>query len=161
MLTATCRSYTIILFIPISYGIQVWLSWFETNMNRHLILQKKIGRLTTFMDGWQDSTPPLFYQLNILTMKDLFVLQISCFISDCLIGNVPNQFTPTPNIHNYATRSCTTLDHTSVNRVIPTNSFFIPYAKSSYYGLRSFKIGGAKIWNNLPNSLCDISSSCN
>ena len=61
------------------------------------------------MDGWHDSNGALctthhlfFYQLNILTMKDLFVLQISCFIRDCLIGNVPNQFTNwfTPTANN-------------------------------------------------------------
>ena len=78
-----------------------------------------------------------------------FVYKIRNFVN-CDI--MTTWFTPTSNIHNYATQSCTTSDHTWANRVIPNNNLFVPYAMTSYYGLRSLKIGGTKIWNNLPSS---------
>ena len=134
-----------------------------------MILQKKIVRLITYKEGWRDAsgalyhTPPLFYQLKILNINDLFILQISCFISDCLKKNVPKQFitwfTPSSHVHNYSTRSCTTSNLTLPNQLQSTNNLFVPYARTSYYGLRSLKIGGAKIWNNLPCQLRDLSSS--
>ena len=95
--------------------------------------------------------------------NDIFVLQLSCFVFDCLKGHAPNQFMPwftlNSQIHDHATRSNTV--NISDNQVIYSNNLFVPYARTTYYGLKSIKVSRAKTWNYLPASLRDINSSRN
>ena len=53
------------------------------------------------------------------------------------------------DLHGHGTRSNINInDNTPVN-----NSLFIPYARTTNYGLKQMKVSGPKIWNNLPNNI--------
>ena len=91
---------------------------------------------------------PLFRQLGLLQISEIFKLQISKFIHDSIHSCSPPQFKswffPSSDLHDHATRR-----HFDI---------FIPYCRTTYYGLRSIKILGAKIWNSIPLNIKEITS---
>ena len=70
-------------------------------LNSIHILQKRIPSKTTYNDDMPDvagplsHSLPLFKELDMLTIFDLFKVETSKFVFDCLIGSNPPQF------HNY------------------------------------------------------------
>ena len=93
---------------------------------------------------------PLFYQLFIHKVQDIFVLRIAKFIFNSLVGTTPfnfhNWFYLTVQIHNYNTRS----KYVDIDKSIPTRTLFVPTARTSHYGLKLIKVLGPKLWNNIP-----------
>ena len=119
------------------------------------MLQKKFVRIITFNrtvftnDGPPTHSSPLFKHLKILTIFDIFKLEIIKFVYDSLNNNNPNQFinyyTYPPNQYN-----------TSSNR---QNNLNIPQVRTTTYGLRSIKYSGAIIWNDIPFLIRDTTTS--
>ena len=107
--------YHSIIYPHLLYAIQVWGFAFEVYKSKVIVLQKKVVRLMTYNDslpfhqGELVHTNPLFHQLNMLQINQLFEYQLSRFIFDCLHELAPTQFnswfTLNSDIHNYATRS--------------------------------------------------------
>ena len=101
------------------YGIQVWGSACNTELNKILILQKKAVRILTnnyhfpLEPGPLVSSNPLFKDLEILKVGDIYKLHVAKFIFSCLSFNTPiifhDWFTLNHNIHNYNTVSNTML----------------------------------------------------
>ena len=68
------------------------------------------------------------------------------FVYDCLYGISPKQFHPwfkliTDN-HDHATRLNTANIATGSNKTTIGNIFFVPYARTTYYGIRSIRAEG-------------------
>ena len=99
------------------------------------------------------ASDPLFYNLNIHKVHDIFVLRIAKFIFNSLIKTTPhnfhNWFILTVQIHNHNTRS----KYVDIDKSITTRTLFVPTARTTHYGLKLIKVQGPKIWNNLPSSL--------
>ena len=107
--------YHSLVYPHLLYGIQVWGSAFDTNINKLIVLQKKTVRMRTFNEnpigsrGPSAHTSPLFSELTILKLKDIYDLQLMRFVYDCLYGISPKPFHRwfkliTDN-HDHATRS--------------------------------------------------------
>ena len=162
--------YYSLIYPHLIYAIQVWGSSFESNLNKLLILQRKLVRLITYNDkvdpnhqGSLVHSAPLFAQLNILRVHDIFKLRATQFIYDCLTGRCTDQFKSWFNrvsdIHSHATRSRTTLEMSELGSaaeqtsLISSYKLFMPSVRTTYYGLRSMKYLGANFWNTLPHIL--------
>ena len=155
--------YYALFYSHIVYAIEVWGSTSNIYINNIITLQKRVVRLMTYKDqfpvlpGPLYPSSPLFMELKLLKIKDIFILQISKFIHKCLnlniISNFDNWFKLNCVTNNYRTRSNFNLSNNS-----STNNIFIPFVRTTYYGLKSIKINGPKIWNNLPVDLRTIKS---
>ena len=158
--------YYSLLYSHLVYAIQVWGSACIGEINKILVLQKRALRIITHNDvfpsvpGPLDPTDPLFYKLEVLKIQDVFKLQVSKFIFNCLQLNTPtifqNWFRLNYTIHNHKTRS-TFFD--IVNEII-SNNLFILNARTTHYGLKLLKVSGPKIWNLIPNHIRSIQSGC-
>ena len=86
---------------------------------------------------------PLFKNLGILHIRDVFVIEILKFVYDSL-----NKLNP-PQFHDYFTYH----DADQINTVASrNNNLFIPRARTTTYGLKSLKFCGVLAWNGLnPN----------
>ena len=78
-----------ILFL--TYGIVVWGSTFENLLNPIRVAHKKVLRAMTFSDPTAHSSP-LFYNLKILKLDDLYQLSISVFAYECQNNIAPLYF---------------------------------------------------------------------
>ena len=89
------------------YGIVVWGVASECFMNPVLIHQQKVIRAITFNDSFSLSEP-LFLELGLLKLDDIFTLQVTSFVYACVNKLAPavfeNYFNYISNIHDYGTR---------------------------------------------------------
>ena len=80
------------------YAIPVWGSACIGEINKILVLQKRALRIITHNDhfpsvpGPLHPTDPLFYKVEILEVHDVFKLQVSKSIFNCLQLNTPTIF---------------------------------------------------------------------
>ena len=135
------------------YAIQVWGSAGTIEINTLLVLQKSFLRIITYNDTLPlvpvplHPTDSLFYKLEILKLQDVFKLQVSKFIFDCLHlytpANFHNWFALNHHIHSYNTRSM----FLDIDNLINSNNLFIVNARTTHYGLKLLKVSGPKIWN--------------
>ena len=149
--------YYSLFYSHLLYSIQVWGSACFSEINKILVLQKRVLRIITYNDtlpsvpGPLYPTDSLFYKLEILKIQDVFQLQVSKFIFDCLYLNTPtnfhNCFLLNHNIHNYNTRS----NFFAIEIGLNSNNLFIINARTTHYGLKLLKVSGPKIWNMIPN----------
>ena len=124
--------YYSLIYPHLIYGIEVWGSANISLIKRLLTLQKRA----------------LFINLNILKIHDIFKINISLFVYQCLhklcLPQFYSWFPQTSQIHNYHTRSAA------------DKNLYIPRVRTTYYGLKSIKFMGPKIWNDLPFSIKTI-----
>ena len=94
---------------------------------------------------------PLFYRLNILTIYDIFKLQLGKLIYESInnIGPSHNiiQFTRSNEIHEHNTRFAS------------RGNFFNNYVRTTSYGLKSLRYMGGKLWATIPNNIQDCLTS--
>ena len=148
--------YYAIVYPFLLYGVIVWGTTSKTLLTPIHILQKKFVRMSTFNDNYPiipgplAHTPPLFHQLNILTIFDIFKLQLGIFVYENINGIGPlnsiMQFNKTANLHDHATRYAT------------QGNLFLSYARTSRYGLNSLKFSGGKLWSTIPKHIQDSRS---
>ena len=96
--------------VPVTWG-----STHNFLINRLLVLQKKAVRMMTFKDqypilgGRLNPTNPIFKDLGILKIQDIYKLHITKFIFEWSNKNTPinfqNWFQFNHSIHNYHTTS--------------------------------------------------------
>ena len=150
--------YYSLIFSHLNYAIEIWGSSHNIYLNRILLLQKRAVRMISYCDHRLDdlsfyASDPLFYKLNIHKVQDVYILRIAKFIFNCLIKTTPVNFhwwfNLTTEIHSHNTRS----KYVDISKLIPTRTLFVPYARTTNYGLKLIKVQGPKIWNKLPSSL--------
>ena len=138
--------YYALIYPFLLYAIHIWGNTFDNILSTLFILQKKIVRLisnTGFVDhltGELIHTRPLFLKLNILTLYDIFKLQISKFVFDCVNCNGPVQF------HNYFS-FVPSHHNTAASR---NHQLRIPFGRTTAYGIKCIKNIGGCIWNMIP-----------
>lgn len=138
--------YYSLVYPFLTYAVAVWGSASDTSLKSLHILQKKVTRLITFNDLFVDQpgplvhTKPLFKELKILTIFDIFKLEVSKFVYDCLHFTNPIQF-------NIYYKSCSSFYKTTSNN---KQKLFKPIVRTTIYGLKSIKYNGVLIWNEIP-----------
>ena len=163
--------YYSLIYSHIVYAIQVCGSANVTELDKILILQKKAVRMMTYKDQYpQISSPlnpsdPIFVDLGILKVQDVFRLQVSKFIYDCLSNNTPSifwdWFTLNSMMHTYNTISNTVIDMDKEFEVISISETYILHTQCSKlvnYGAKLLKVAGPLLWNSLPENIRKSSS---
>ena len=56
--------------------------------------------------------------------------------------------------HSHATRANATIGEGGV--LVNTDNLFVPYARTTHYGLKSIRVKGPTIWNNVPYNIRSI-----
>ena len=88
--------YYAIIYPFLLYGITIWGNASLNLITPIHILQKKFVRLATFNDSYSEQhgplvhTPPLFYELKLLTIFDVFKLQAGKFVYESINGIGPS-----------------------------------------------------------------------
>ena len=130
------------LFSPfLQYGILVWGLSYETHTRPLFLLQKRVVRAISFQHFNAPSTP-IFSDLKILKLSDLFQLPLLSFVYDCINKISPPYFHSffelVDSVHQYSTRQAS------------KNNIFLIQKNTLQYGLRSVRYYGAKCWNDIP-----------
>ena len=123
----------------LNYGACVWGNADEIHLNKVRLLQKKVIRTISNAD-FNEHSGPLFKNLNILKLEDLFKMQYACLMWEYEHGNLPtcfkNYFKKVSDMHNYETRNATTGKLSENIRV-----------NTSTHGLTMLKFQGPKVFN--------------
>ena len=155
--------YYSLIYSHIVYAIQVWGSANVSELDKILILQKKAVRMMTYKDqypqipGPRNPSDPIFNELGVLKVQDVFKLQVSKFIYDCLSSNTSSIFWDwfilNHMVHSYNTTSNTIVNMNSkfeVESVSETNILHTQCSKLVNYGAKRLKVAGPFLWNSLP-----------
>ena len=127
------------LFSPfLQYGILVWGLTYDTYINPVFLLQKRVVRAISFVHFTAPSLP-IFSDLKILKLHDLFQLKLLSFVYDCVNRTSPSCFHSffdlVESVHRCGTRQVTKKD------------IFLTQKNTLQYGIRSVRFFGAKCWN--------------
>ena len=127
-------------------------------MNPVFRLQKRVIRAIA-VERFTSPTTPLFSDLKILKLHDLFQLKLLSFLYDCVNKISPSCFHSFFNlvqsVHQHRTRQAT------------KNNIFLTQKNTAQYGLRLtnyhsvliiVRYFGAKCWNNIPMDIRKSSS---
>ena len=110
-------------------------------------------RLLTYNDKYPTvygpliSSDPIFIELEMLKVSDIYKYQVSKHIFKCINKMAPvnchNWFKINHERHGNSTRS-------NINNAgIKINNLFIPSVRTTNYGLKQLKSSGPRIWNVL------------
>ena len=128
--------YHSFIFPYFNYCIHLWGSTYHSYISKLEVLQKRVIRIIAGVNR-REHTKPLFSDLKILTINNLFSYCVGLFMYKHHHGQLPevlNIFTKNSEVHGYDTRQA---DHLQ-----------IPYF-SSGIGKMSFKFQAVKIWNKI------------
>ena len=163
--------YYSLIYSHIVYAIQVWGSANDTELEKILILQKKAVRMMVYKDqypkipGPLNPTKPIFLELGILKIHDVFKLQVIKFIYDCLSFNTPrifwNWFILSNTVHNYNTTSTTNVNivNFEIDLVNATNILHTQFSHLVNYGAKMLRVAGPLLWNGLPEYIRNSQSA--
>ena len=119
--------YLSLIYCHFNYGILAW----GNDCHRITTLQKKCIRTIT-ISKYNDHTDPLFSNLKLLTLTDIFNLQQLEFYYRYIKGDLPEyfkslNFVPNSNYHNYGTRHRNQLHTNITNKAFTENALDIPF----------------------------------
>ena len=125
----------------LQYGIIVWGLTYDTHIKPIYILQKKVVRAIAFMNFTSPSSP-IFSDLKILKLYDLFHLKLLLFVYESVNRISPSVF------HNFFEILADVHQHDT--RQARKGDIFMTRHNTLQYGERSIRYTGAKSWNNIP-----------
>ena len=133
--------YTILLLFSshLKFGSQVWGQTNNPHVQKIIKLQKKALRIISFSE-FRAHTSPLFKEHKILKFQDHIELENCLLIHDFLKNKLPQSF------NNYFQTTKTLYNRVST-RNSKIGSIFVPYVKSTKYGLNSIKLKAILSWN--------------
>ena len=103
--------------------------------------QKRVVRAISF-EHFTAPSMPIFSDLKILKVHDLFQLKMLSFVYDCIKKIAPPYFHSffelVDSVHQYSTQQVT------------NNDIFLTQMNTLQYGLRTVCYFGAKCWNDIP-----------
>jgi len=156
--------YHSLIYPHLLYGVSVWGNADNTHLDSLLVLQKKAVRIIVNKDHYiqsifelpgdpvtywivdsfeKEHSSPIFNELNILKMHDIFNASILNFVYDSIKKLNPHQF------HDYFHYPANTYN-TAANRRGNLNT---PVVRTVTYGLKSIKYTGCMLWNELPDAI--------
>jgi len=125
----------------LNYGILVWGNSCQTYLNKLIKLQKWAVR-TISNSHYRSHTRPLFVNYNILTVDDIYTLELGVFMYKYSISNLPkafnNFFTKRSDIHEYKTRHVNDLNLTKNKKA---------------FSDRGIRTNGPRLWNSLKSTI--------
>ena len=144
-----CNVYYAIIYPFLLYGIVIWGNADGYLIKPIHILQKKFVRMATFNDGFQNirgplaHTPPLFRQLKLLTIYDIYKLQLGKLVFESL-----NDIGPTKNVIKYVRASEV---HSHDTRHARKGNLYTDWVRTTRYGLKNLQNEGSNLWDHLPS----------
>ena len=162
--------YYSLVYSHLNYGIHAWGSACKTDLEKILTLQKKVVRAMTGNRWYQTygnpgplvSSDPLFKNLGILKVEDIYKLNLGKFIFSSLSHLSPPLFWTWFTINNQkVTRSNTIIhqdDYFDVGTPVPTITLVRKPCKKESYGAKMVQVLGPVIWNDLPAIVRDSDS---
>ena len=119
------------------YCVSVWASTYPPNLRRLIILQKLVIRIMS-RSAFDAHTDPLFKNLKILNLENIYKLQIGKFMYQYRSGLLPysfnNMFSVTHQVHSYGTRS---------SEFFHLRKFCISFQGPTFFNSLSFEIRNA------------------
>ena len=133
--------YFSLIYPYLYYCISVWGSTYPTNLNRIFVLHKRAIR-TISKSPFDAHTGPIFKELNILSLHNIYLAQIGKIMFQYKAGLLPtcfeNIFLLRSQIHVHNTRNA--------------NYFSLPKCKANIR-LFSFQYQGPKFFNSLSHEI--------
>ena len=161
--------YYSVVYSHLNYGIQAWGSASPNDLEKLLILQKKAVRIMSGVQYFQiyDQPPgplpasePLFKNLEILKISDIFKLNIGKFIYNTLNNDSPSIFLDwfiyNHLVNEHSTRSNAAIiqrEHFDVGYAEPSKNLHTQRFNLEKYGRRSIQVYGPTLWNSFPDEL--------
>ena len=141
--------YYAIIYPFLLYGVELWGNTSNTLLTPIFLLQKKFVRLATYNDNYIDEfrtlahSFPLFYTLKIMTIFDIFRIQLGTTVFDAvnMIGPQVIEITPASQIHHYNTKFAQADNH------------HVNYVRTTTYGIKALKNEGIKLWKTIPSNI--------
>ena len=135
------------LVLPyLNYGILVWGNTCKTYLNKLVKLQKWAIR-TVSNSQYRSHTGPIFSKYKILTVNDMYNLELGAFMYKHSTNGLPNvfndYFVKRSDIHNYPTRRANDLNLTKNKKSFSDNAV---------------RTSGPILWNSINKSLKVASS---
>ena len=143
--TILTNVYYAIVYPFLLYGIIIWGNSSKTLLSSIHILQKRFVRLATnnsTTNGYLTHSLPLFRKLNILTIYDIYKLQLGA-----LMYESQNNLGPINNIISVALAREV---HTHNTRYALNGNLHIRSVRTTRYGLKSLQNEGARLWTDIP-----------
>ena len=138
--------YYALVFPYLQYCITVWGSTYPTNLNRLVILQKRVVRIIDKQD-FGVHTSPTFNELKILKLEDIYFFNLAKFIYKYKHNLLPDCFEcpllTVDQVHNYNTRN--------------SKAFYVPSCRTNF---RKFSVNyqGPMLFNTLNSDIRNSSS---
>ena len=133
--------YSSLILPYLNYGLLVWGNTHHTLLERVLLLQKRVIRIICNAPI-RSHTDPLFFENNILKIKDLYLFQLGQFMFNYNNGILPSvfndMFLKNHAVHRYPTRQ--------------SDEFHLPLLRTCS-AQNTFIFEGPKFWNTLHNDL--------
>ena len=125
----------------LTYGITIWGATYITHRNKLFLLQKRVIRIISG-SKYNDHTTPIFKNLKILKLDDIYKVQIARIIFQFKQNTLPHPiqmlFRLNRNLHNKVTRQNDDLNVKKFRTTLATQSIIYT---------------GPKIWNALPSNI--------
>ena len=166
--------YYSLVYSHLNYGIQAWGSASPTDLEKLLILQKKAVRIMSGVQYFQiydqpsgplPASEPLFKNLEILKINDIFKLNIANFIFATLNNESPDIFSDwfiySHLVHQHSTRSSAAIiqhEHFDVGYAEPSKTLHTQRPNLEKYGSRLIQVYGPVLWNSFPDNVKGASS---
>ena len=167
-----CIYYSLV-YSHLSYGIEAWGSATKTNLNKINTLQHKAIRIMSGVKYFQvygqetgplPSSEPLYKNMEILKLQDIFKLNIAKFVYSTLTFQSPSNFhewfSYDHEIHSHSTRSGAEIireEYFDVGVVAQTYTLHTKGSQNKY-GENMIQKSGPIIWNSIPEPIQDATS---
>ena len=146
--------YYAIIYPFLLYGIAVWGNSSKSYLTPLYLQQKKFVRMATYNDSYPENPGPLvhsfplFKQLEIITIFDIFRLQLGKLIYDNIKNIGPKLFDlkTASQVHSINTKYST------------AGNYHINYRRTLTYGAKALKNEATKLWPSLPDTLKNSTS---
>ena len=133
--------YCTLIMPYINYGILIWGDTCKTYLDKLVKLQKWAIRVIT-KSHYRSHTGPLFSKTNILTIQDMYKVDLGVFMYRYSIKDLPSifddYFSKRSDVHGYPTRH--------------VNDYNIMKNKRSFSD-HTIRVNGPILWNSLEKSL--------
>ena len=148
--------YYAIIYPFLAYGNVVWGNATMNLLTPLHILQKRFVRMATFNDSYPIipgplvHSPPLFQKLGLLTIFDIYKLQVGKLVYESV-----NKLGPAHTIIKFTRASEV---HCHNTRYANKGNFYTNNVRTVRFGLKNLLNEGSKLWTNIPDNIKDKQS---
>ena len=145
----TLNLYYTFAYPPLKYGIIAWGKTTKALLRKLEVMQNKIIRIINLKCLRDRVNMSEFYKAtSILQLNDIFKLEMGKFVHSFYHQNLPNNF------KNYFSSANTQRSYTT--RSLTSKNYFIERVNTKH-GQSTCAYIGAKIWNNIPSEMKNMS----